>query len=255
MASATDDDEYEIPLRDQRFFGAGLKRSRVRFVPSTSTEATVQSLPATPSESASDRYLSIVFGNAAAAERSSSVPPNTSPIQKGCIDEDSSTGRSKEEESSDTCDICGRQITSSDTAVAHESSIARQICLKHSYPPSHLDRRRQGLAVLESQGWDPDSRTGLGIEGQGILHPIKAKENPGKAGLGMKLKDLKAKSAEKPVKLDAGKVRLMETDGKKRAAKLRSDLYRSEDMEKYLGAEGETNVNLDVDAFKRARRR
>ena len=255
MASAADDDEYEIPLRDQRYFGSGLKRKRIKFVPSTSTEAAVQSLPATPSESASDKYLSIVFGNGTPAERSSSAPPNKVHVQGGSIEEDSAKDTGNEEDAGDTCDICGRQITSSDAAVAHESSIAHQICLKHSYPPSHLDRRRQGLAVLERQGWDPDSRTGLGVEGQGILHPIKAKENPEKAGLGMKVKDLKVKNIEKPVKLDAGKVRLMERDGKKRAAKLRDAFYRSDDMERYLGAEGETNVNVDMAAFKPSRPR
>lgn len=56
-----DDDEYEIPLRDQRYFGAGIKRKRIQFVSSTSQEAASTSLPTTPSTSAADRYLSIVL--------------------------------------------------------------------------------------------------------------------------------------------------------------------------------------------------
>jgi hypothetical protein len=253
--AAVEDDEYEVPLRDQRYFGAGMSRRLVRFVPSTSNEVVVQSLPATPSESAADRYLSIVFNKPALAERSSSAPPLDGEVAEASTTDNAEPKDAQDDEPNRTCDICGRLVTSADTAVAHESNIAHQICLKHSHPPSHLDRRRQGLAVLESQGWDPDSRRGLGVKGQGILHPIKAKENPEKAGIGMKLDDLKRKAVEKPVRLDAGKVRLLEKDGKRRAAKLRDAFYRSEEMEKYLGAEGEKNANLDMAAFKRARRR
>ena len=111
------------------------------------------------------------------------------------------------------------------------------------------------MAVLERQGWDPDGRRGLGAEGEGKLHPVKAKENPMKAGLGMKAKDLEVKVVEKPVTLDAGKVRQKAMENKKKAERLRNAFYRSEDMERYLGVEGETNVNLDLTVFKRSKRR
>lgn len=257
---ATEEDEYEVPLRDQRYFGAGIKRKRIKFVQSSSTEA-ITSSPTTPSESAADRYLSIVFKKPVEVDRATSAPPLEHEIEEDASKEDHQLDASGDKKRSDTvlletaCEICGRQVKSSDPAVSHESSIAHQICLKHSYPPSHLDRKRQGLAVLESQGWDPDSRKGLGVDGEGILHPIKAKDNPEKAGIGMSLKDLKMKQVERPAKLDAGKVRAMENDGKKKAAKLRDAFYRSDDMEKYLGAEGETNSSLDMDAFRRAKRK
>ena len=53
------------------------------------------------------------------------------------------------------------------------------------------------------------------------------------SGVGAKLVPLPEK--EKPVKLDAGKVRLMEQEGKKKAEKLRNSFYMSDDVQKYLG--------------------
>ena len=86
---------------------------------------------------------------------------------------------------------------------------------------------------MESQGWDPDSRKGLGAQGEGILHPIKAKKNPSRAGLGAKLGE--GKVVEKPTRLDAGKVRMMEKEGKKKAQRLLEAFYCNEDIVKYLG--------------------
>ena len=74
-----------------------------------------------------------------------------------------------------------------------------------------------------------------------------------KAGLGARFE--KIQPGEKPVRLDAGKVRLMEEEGKKKTQKLRDAFYRSDDMEKYLGGEGEVNSKLDLAAFKKSRRR
>ncbi|KAK5165490.1 uncharacterized protein LTR77_009019 [Saxophila tyrrhenica] len=258
MSSHAEEEDYEeVPLVSRRYFGAGLKRKRVEFVPSSSHEAATRSLPATPSASAADRYLSIVFNKSTpGSERSASAPPkegeSNTPVDEGGRigpSEDPPSGRKQP-----TCEICHRAITDQDSSAVHESSIAHQICLQHSHPPSHLDRARKGLAVLENHGWDPDSRKGLGAQGAGILYPIKAKENPQKAGLGLDLRKQPAR-VEKAATLDAGKVRLQEREGKKKAAKLREAFYRNDDMEKYLGAEGEMNANLDLAAFKRARRR
>jgi hypothetical protein len=96
-----------------------------------------------------------------------------------------------------------------------------------------VDRERKGLAVLQEYGWDPDSRLGLGAKGEGILQPIKAVDNPHKAGVGAKLAP--AKVQEKPVKLDAGKVRRLEQEGKNKAERLRNSFYMSDDVQKYLG--------------------
>ena len=167
--AATDGDEYEVPLRDQRFFGAGIKRRRIQFVPSTTRTLDVRSLPTTPSHSAADAYLSIVLKKSTPSERGVSAPPAEyarpgEDTEELVVLGDDSTG---DGESSDTtCEICHRSINPSEPSAPHETSIAHQICLQHSHPPSHIDRRRKGLAVLEGQGWDPDSRRGLGAEGE-----------------------------------------------------------------------------------------
>lgn len=228
---AASDDEYEIPLRDQRIFGAGIKRKRIHFVPSKSEPATPHT---TSTSSAADKYLAIVLGETLpkSSKDDSKLPP---PSDSGTV-----------------CDICRGRIAADDLTTPHESSIAHQICLQHSHPPSNVDRTRKGLTVLQSQGWDPDAWKGLGAQGEGLLHPIKAKENPARAGLGAEF--VKVKTVEKPVKLDAGKVRAMEKTGKKKAEDLRNAFYRSEEVEKYLGQD-QRNGTLDLGAFKRAKRK
>lgn len=249
IAATDDDDEYEIPLRYQRYFGAGLKRKRVHFVASTEQAQLNTSLPASSkkSSSAADRYLAIVLGQSNTAERSVSAPAT------GSGSDMSEAAASKRIEDSDTasentasgdamptaegsdlyCDVCSCRIAANTSKAAHERGIAHQISLQHSYPPSHVDRSRKGLAVLQDHGWDPDGRLGLGAKGEGILQPIKAVDNPHKAGVGARLAPVRAK--EKPVKLDAGKVRLMEQEGKKKAERLRNSFYMSDDVQKYLG--------------------
>ena len=241
-----DEDEYEIPLRDQRYFGAGLKRKRVRFVPAT--ERTEQigsvSLPTTPkASSAADRYLAIVLGQSSTADRASSAPvgeqltaePTQAKEADNNLSEDtfSEAKQPPDDSSALYCDLCHRNIAVNVSRAAHESSIAHQISLQHSYAPSNVDRERKGLAVLQGHGWDPDSRLGLGAKGEGILRPIKAVDNPEKAGVGARLAPAKAK--EKPVKLDAGKLRRLEQEGKKKAERLRNSFYMSNDVQKYLG--------------------
>ena len=245
MTATDDDDEYEIPLRDQRYFGAGLKRKRVRFVASTEQSLLSGSLQAsskTPS-SAADRYLAIVLGQSNTAERAASAPtlekPEAAAFKKLQESDTTSEDTVSEEivpaaETNDLyCDVCSCRLEANTSKAAHERSIAHQISHQHSYPPSHLDRSRKGLAVLRDHGLDPDSRLGLGAKGEGILQPIKAMDNPHRAGVGAKLAPVQAK--EKSVKLDAGKVRLMEQEGKKKAERLRNSFYMSDDVQKYLG--------------------
>lgn len=240
-----EDDEYEIPLRDQRYFGAGLKRKRVRFVPATESTQPIgsASLPTTPSaSSAADRYLAIVLGQSNTAERASSAPVGEQVAAKpsqakesDTSNEDASLEKPKPLDDAGAlyCDLCRRSIAANVSRAAHESSIVHQISLQHSFPPSYVDRERKGLAVLQDHGWDPDSRLGLGAKGEGILQPIKAVDNPHKAGVGARLAPAKIK--EKPVKLDAGKVRRLEQEGKKKAERLRNSFYMSDDVQKYLG--------------------
>lgn len=231
--SPPSDDEYEIPLRDQRYFGAGIKRKRIQFVPSISSDKRTPSLPAKPAASVADTYLSIVLKKhpeVQATVRAAGDPPTR-------------------HHATAACSICKQSMVDA----GHESSLAHQICLAHSHPPSHIDRTRKGLAFLETHGWNPDSRKGLGVAGsEGRLYPIRATENPKRAGLGADF--VTAKKVEKIEKLDAGKSRQLDTDAKRKAQDLRNAFYRSEEVERYLGKD-QINVALDLDAFKRAKQR
>ena len=228
------DDEYEIPLEDQRIFGAGIKRQRVKFVPSAAAAAVGLPTSSTGTKSASDIYLSLVLPqdttNSESSFRASSVlPTSTEPSSKAQV-----------------CEVCSLPMSTiyppilqegspQTTERPHEASLAHQVCLEHSHPPSHLDRNRKGLAYLSAYGWDPDSRRGLGAEGQGIQYPIKAKPKDDKLGIGVVLpKPGEIAKKFKIKKLDAGKVRKMYDQDKKKGEQLRDMFYRNEDVERYL---------------------
>ena len=139
------------------------------------------------------------------------------------------------------CEICSLPLSSTTTKPPHphEASLAHQVCLKHSHPPSNLDRSRLGLRYLQSQGWDPDSRLGLGAQSQGIQFPIKAKPKDDKMGLGLVFpREKGAGIVKKDVKekLDAGKVRKLEERDRRKREKLQELFYRSEDLDRYLGS-------------------
>lgn len=226
-----DVDEYFVPLVDQRVFGAGLKRKRVAFVPASSHNSTVKT-NATPT--AGNRYLSIVLQK---------EPGSKADV----VDEPSSTEskpKSKTRETPVVCDVCGQSLLEADS---HATSIAHQICIKHSHPPSHLDRSHVGLRYLQDHGWDPDSRRGLGARQEGIRAPIKAKEKHDSAGLGLyatsedtdiHVRQKKKKIKEEPiVKLNAREVRRIEEEKSRRVEKLRQSLY-GPDLSQYLGSNG-----------------
>ncbi|KAI0546087.1 hypothetical protein F4679DRAFT_558926 [Xylaria curta] len=218
------DEGDEVPLQHKRPFGSGLKRKQVIFVPASSghLNSTDEGKPkaSDPSKSVSDIYLSIV------------LPKDT---KEAAPIDGTNTDRP------DVCDICKLPVNESvDTGKPpsrpHEASIAHQVCMSHSHPPSALDRSRMGLGVLRAQGWDPDARTGLGALNQGISFPIKAKPKNNTLGLGVEVpKDIATRKKEKPQMLNAKKVRKMAADDKKRHEKLRHQLYGNPDVEKYLG--------------------
>lgn len=58
--SVTTDDDYYVPLVDQRVFGAGIKRKRIAFVPATTEQTSIPKASST-TENAGARYLSIVL--------------------------------------------------------------------------------------------------------------------------------------------------------------------------------------------------
>ncbi|KAI5295524.1 hypothetical protein KEM52_001102 [Ascosphaera acerosa] len=80
--SEEDPDDYFLPLEDQRVFGAGIRRRRVKFVPAQNVDSTASqyqdnadragSLP--PSDVA-DRYLALVLKNTAPAAKAGDTTP------------------------------------------------------------------------------------------------------------------------------------------------------------------------------------
>ncbi|KKK27141.1 hypothetical protein ARAM_001285 [Aspergillus rambellii] len=262
-----EDEDYFLPLEDQRVFGAGITRKRVPFVRSSEHELTTLALSSsTPNttpfagSSIANRYLSIVM-----PKSSSSCSPNPSTSTAIAINAPESIPASANTDERShsapppptdnpllpsTCEICDLPLANTDSNPSvkpHEASLAHQVCLSHSHPPSHLDRTRHGLRYLASYGWDPDSRVGLGAPGrEGIREPLKGKLKADTVGLGAnvpteepgktktKTKD-KDKDKDKVQKLNAKQVRKAHVQARKRGEKLREMFYRDENVLKYLG--------------------
>lgn len=242
LTMADSDDEYEIPLRDQRYFGAGLKRKRVHFVPSLDSGSNTAGISPQGSsgQTASERYLSIVFKRARSEAISSALPSSDDTEANAVVDQqiaDSLSGL--------TCEVCQLPIRSSDKSNDHQTSLAHQVCLPHSHPPSALDRKRKGISILQAYGWDPDKRLGLGSSGEGILHPVKPKEKRDTIGLGVDTEDPERSTGKQRrgheskkalTNLDAGKIQRMDVESRKRDERLRQMFYSNDEVEKYLGA-------------------
>ncbi|KAK0637333.1 hypothetical protein B0T17DRAFT_465070, partial [Bombardia bombarda] len=223
-----DDDYDEIPLQNQRPFGSGLHKKTIAFVPATadngrlnSTNKNLASTSARPHLDVADLYLSMVLSK------------DKSQLSKNDAREESSPLK--------ICDICRLPLESAPTPgqlaeTKHESSLAHQVCIPHSHPPSALDRSRMGLSILSSQGWDPDARRGLGAAQQGIQYPVKARPKDDKLGLGIQVpKNLPPPKKKQEKLLDAKKVRKMAREEARRAERIRQSLYGRDDLERYLG--------------------
>ena len=224
---------------DQRNFSADLIRRRIEFIPSKGTPEI--SGPVKPANnSLSDLYLSITLkGEGTRLEK----PLKGAETPDGLDDYEQQNEKHTEKGLKDgmLCEICKlpiqtHGIETATTSTSHELSLAHQVCAEHSYPPSHLDRGRQGLKYLSSYGWDPDSRLGLGASGSGIRIPIKAKEKHDTVGLGVKLPEGNQKVEKTIEKLDAKAVRKLEAKNKKHREKLQQKFYGNDDLEKYLGS-------------------
>jgi hypothetical protein len=136
------------------------------------------------------------------------------------------------------CAVCKLPLVDEDGKVskAHEASLAHQVCVAHKHPPSALDRSRKGLTYLQSYGWDPDARRGLGAAGEGMLHPISVKEKKGKAGIGSAVPK-PSKRAEQPKEklLNAKQIRRQGVEDRKKREKLERMLFSNDELDKYLG--------------------
>ncbi|KAL4983535.1 hypothetical protein BDW68DRAFT_32856 [Aspergillus falconensis] len=244
-----EDEDYFLPLEDQQVFGAGITRKRVPFVRSSELATLTSSAPATPAAtgaSIANTYLSIVMPKAAASSSTSTTataPTSDTPSTTTEPAAATADGRSHSTPlptPNQTCEVCHLPLSSGTAADRpHESSLAHQVCLTHSHPPSHLDRTRHGLRYLESYGWDPDSRLGLGATGrEGIREPLKGKLKTDTVGLGAVLPSpasVERKQMDKVQKLNAKQVRKGHLDAKK-GEKLREMFYQDDDVLRYLGA-------------------
>ncbi len=210
-----EDDEYFLPLQDQHVFGAGIRRKRVPFVRAESEPA--RAPQASPNPGLGDRYLSIVL-------------PQSSKNAEDLRQQSSGASQDSKTSGEVVCAVCKLWITSSTSSTPtkpHESSLAHQVCLAHSHPPSHLDRENIGLKYLSSYGWDPDAHRGLGATEAGIRVPIKSKIKNDTVGLGINDSDRVRvkKEAKDKVRLNAKQVRNQEAAGKKREMQLRDAFY------------------------------
>ncbi|MCJ1394900.1 hypothetical protein MMC18_007780 [Xylographa bjoerkii] len=223
------DEEYLVPLEDQRVFGAGIRKRRVNFIPAAST-STVQRISSC-TDTAAHKYLSIVLKDLPSE-------PSKLDIQATASSSTAST-LPLQETQPQLCDICNLPvqlgIENLITSRSHEASIAHQVCITHSHPPSHIDRARPGLKYLSSYGWDPDSSLGLGATGNGIRVPIKTKLKNDTKGLGTDARRITQGTVKKVERLDAGKVRKEEETRRKKAERMREMFYRNDDVERYLG--------------------
>lgn len=234
-------EDYDVPLEKKRPFGAGIKRKRVEFVRASDPDlrTTSDAGPPVSGSSVSDLYLNLVLPGEKKAKTSGKVAAPEPPTCAVCnlpLSEDEPT------------ESLGRQNGISDGSGSdkastakqrHEASIAHQVCLTHSHPPSALDRSRMGLTYLSSYGWDPDSRRGLGVTEQGVQFPLKPKQKDDTYGLGLQVpKDARGKMEKKEKKdrpLDAKRSREKAEADKRKGERLREMFYGSDDLQKYLG--------------------
>jgi hypothetical protein len=251
-----DDDDDDVPLHRKQPFGAGLKRKRVEFVPAKDADSNITAtiLDGNGTKGrvlAGDIYASIVLGTAAAAPKRpasvsvSAAPSNSINTEGEELQSESSTAFAEElVNASGVCKVCSLPITTS--IREHEASLAHQVSLTHSHPPSALDRSRMGLRTLAAQGWDPDARTGLGRGGEGARFPIKVTAKEDTLGIGAEpptreqiAASAAAAQAKKP--LSAKERKAMDLKDKKRAERLQAEIFGSVDVDRYLRGDGTGN--------------
>ena len=228
MTSSMSTHQTFSPEEHKQSFRVGFTRKPIHFVPAAvartqAKELTPQTSPICPG----DRFLNIV--------RENSLSNSTYTESKNIA-----TDQQYDLEGA-FCEICNLPIDfqagMASTAIAHhEATIAHMVCLSHSYPPSHLDRSRQGFKYLSAYGWDPDSRQGLGATGEGIRAPIKAKIKNDTVGIGVEVKGNRKHLDPKVEKMNAKQIRKKDAGDRRKWERLQEMFYGNDDIEKYLGA-------------------
>ncbi|CAG8117869.1 unnamed protein product [Penicillium olsonii] len=238
MASDHEDHEdyedYSLPPETQRPFTSGIRRKPVPFVRSSDLNTSTPSTSASSGRNVANAYLSIVMKQHNTTPNTPTCPSPTRQIQSAPASAEATPLPETE-----ICNVCKLPLGTNETP--HEASIAHQVCLTHSHPPSHLDRTRTGFRYLTSQGWNPDERLGLGASGrEGIREPIKASMKFDTAALGTGLDadgDPLPKKAPpvKVQKLNAKQVRKKAEEDRKKAERMRKVFNQDERILKYLG--------------------
>jgi hypothetical protein len=223
MMDEGSDDEYTIPLAYPAPYGAGLKKKGIKFVSAGTLTSSNDTQPRSGDDIA-DAYLSLVLDR----PRATSTSTADAALDKNM------------EEAPATCQTCNLPLKNAE-GIQHHTSLAHQVSLAHVHPPNAIDRSRKGFAYLENQGWDPDSRLGLGAQGEGILRPVAASEKKDKAGIGDTSRSptpgkvAAAKVQKGPHGLDPKALKKLEQQREKRGKRLHQMFYTNDEVAKYLG--------------------
>lgn len=199
------------PFVDQPAYGRRLWQKPINFVPASKPGPPLAAPSRLDGRSFAEQYLAIVFPNGQPPQKTDAYP---------------------------SCGICGAPVKESDHRM-HYLSPVHQAALPEIQTPSGIDRTRLGLKLLQRHGFDVDARMGLGATGQGMLFPIVPKEKRDKLGLGVDRKAVEREKKEalapKGVTLDAGQVRKLAAQQKKKHEKLQRMFYEDDKLDKYLG--------------------
>jgi hypothetical protein len=210
------DDEIQLPPA-KAHFDYGFRKNAVKFLPASLPEAETPQQK-NPGSLLTDFYVSQGL-------ISSDVPNEDSDAPDAVL-----------------CEYC-RILVDPAKLDEHQSSFQHELNRPHIYPPSAIDRTRKGVTFLQSKGWDPDSRKGLGASGEGILYPIKPKENSAKKGLGAPERPVALTTQPKPdskveKKVNPRQKRKLEEQEKKRRDRQLHDLFygKDNDLDAYFGS-------------------
>jgi len=208
------DEEHDVPLHHKRPFGAGIRRKEIKFVRAADPDAGLSTATTSTATDLGDLYASVVL--------------NSNPENKEA---------KKSEEEKQICPDCGLDISS--TTQPHEAALAHQVSLRHSQPPSALDRSRMGVRTLTSQGWDLDAHQGLGRENDGMRYPIKVANKKDNLGIGATIPKPKEKTKEHlSYPLNKKELKKHRADQKRRHEQLQREIFGRVDVEAYLRGNG-----------------
>ncbi|PHH77113.1 hypothetical protein CDD82_3660 [Ophiocordyceps australis] len=241
-----------VPLHYKKPFGAGLKRTRVEFVRATELQdSAATSTFSSQTEQEKGRLVAEIYASIVLRDGTNSRETEEQSRRDKCLDE-------QDKASEWTCAVCSASVSASTSQRDHESSLAHQVSLAHSHPPSALDRSRMGLRTLQAQGWDPDARQGLGQHGQGLRFPVRATAK--QDGLGVGAAAALAEAAQRRERKSANRIkrgdksteatgpnmtakqRRAEAERQRRKAeRLGAEIFGSIDVERYLMGDGSDN--------------